>query len=927
MKKIIKISVLAFVLLLFTIIALPFVFQGKIEAAVKTAVNENINANVKWTDYGLSLLKSFPDMTISLDSLTVIGKSEFEGVALVSIPRLDISLDIMSLFGDSPQINSFSLKNPYINVIVTEEGSANYDIAIPSEDVAQEASSEVSSFRLALDSYEIENGTVSYLDTPGNMMVYLENLNHSGKGDFTSSIINLKTKTTADEFDFIFDDIAYINKATTDINLNLFMDLDKMRFDIEGNEIFLNELKLVANGFVEMPSSDIVMDIKCKAPDTNITQLISLIPAEYRGDLAGVNAKGALALNGFVTGSMTETELPAIGLDIQIKEGFLQYPDLPESINDIVLSALFSLPQGNNLDEMKVDISQLKMNIAGNPIDARMLFTNPFTSQYIDAALKANLDFDKLSKAFPIDETKLNGKLNADVVLKGSVLDLTNQNFDDFYANGLIDVIGMNLNASDTYEMNIENAHFDITPASIKMGAFKGRIGESDFDATGKLDNFLAYAFNDEKLKGTFDFRSNTMNMDDFMTSEESTEDVSGDVVEEAYVAIPENLDFDLTADIKKLIYEGTEMTNITGLIVVDDGTAALQNVKVNYLEGSIILDGKYTTKDREKPLLDIAYNLKNLDIAETSKSFDMISQLAPIAKYCTGKFGSELSFTTELGKDMFPLLETLSAKGNLSTDALEIEKFQPLNEIAAKLKLGELAKQTIDNVKMSFSVEDGKVTVNPYEIKLDGMKTTISGWTSFSSEMDYVVDIDVPFSKLPLSGTDFANDLLGKVNLLGSNFSTNEIIPVKIRVTGTMLNPKIDLSKVGSGLVQSAKEEIKEEVKELVQEKVEEVKEDAKAKAKEEADKLMVTATAQAEKVRAEGIQLADKGKEEAYKAAQRIQDAAKKPWEKVAAKLAADKAKKKADEAHVQALAAVKTKADKIISDAQKRADDLLD
>jgi hypothetical protein len=103
---------------------------------------------------------------------------------------------------------------------------------------------------------------------------------------------------------------------------------------------------------------------------------------------------------------------------------------------------------------------------------------------------------------------------------------------------------------------------------------------------------------------------------------------------------------------------------------------------------------------------------------------------------------------------------------------------------------------------------------------------------------------------------------LLGKLNQLDSNFGANEVIPVKIRVTGTMLNPKIDLSKLGSSLVQNANEEIKEEVKELVQEKVEEVKEDAKAKAKEEADKLMVTATAQAEKVRAEGVQLADKGK-----------------------------------------------------------------
>ena len=108
MKKIIKISVLVFVLLLVTIVALPFVFQGKIEEAVKTAVNENINADVEWTDYGLSLFRSFPDMTISLDSLSVIGKGEFEGVELVSIPRLNISLDIISLETFSEPWGNFS---------------------------------------------------------------------------------------------------------------------------------------------------------------------------------------------------------------------------------------------------------------------------------------------------------------------------------------------------------------------------------------------------------------------------------------------------------------------------------------------------------------------------------------------------------------------------------------------------------------------------------------------------------------------------------------------------------------------------------------------------------------------------------------------------------------------------------------------------
>lgn len=925
MKKLLKITGIVIVLLLIALVALPIVFKGKIEEAVKSAVNDNVNATVNWSDYGLSLFSSFPDMTVSLDSLSVIGKDDFEGEVLADIPQLKLSLDVMSLFGDSAKINSFKLVNPYISVVVTEEGKANYDIAIPSDEVEPELESSSGAFSLALNSYEIENGTLSYLDNTMDMMLYLEGFNHKGAGDFTSSLIGLKTETTAEELDFVFDNITYINKVKTKIDLGLLMDMEKMRFDIEGNEIFLNDLKLVAEGFVEMPSDDILMDIKYNAPSTDIKQLISMVPSEFTGDLNGLNAKGILALDGFVKGTYNESQLPAIGLDIKIADGFIQYPDLPESINDIELDAGFSLPEGDNLDELVLNINTLNLNIAGNPFNARMLFSHPFTTQYLDAALKANLDFEKLSRAFPIEDTKLNGILNADVVLIGSVQDVVNKNLDNFTANGLIDVKNMQVDASDTYKMNIAEARFEVNPASIRMPKFTGKIGGSDISANGQIDNFLAYAFDDEMLKGTFNLESEVLDMNDFMTTDESSEEVSEGELE-YYVDVPENLDFDLNASIKKLVYDDTELTDVEGLIGVQDGTALMKDVHLNFLGGSIKLDGSYSTKDRERPLLDVYYDLKNLDIKSTNDSFDMIAELAPIAKYCTGKFGSKMSYSSELGKDMFPIYETISAKGDVNTNKIELENFKPLNELASKLKIDKLSKQDIENVNVSFSVNDGKIIVDPYEVKLDGMKTEVSGSMSFDQEIDYLVKMDVPFSKLPQQGTEFATDLMSKINQLGTNFSSDQIVPVTVRITGTMTNPKLDLSNIGSGMVTDVKEEIKEQVEQLVQDKVDEVKVEASAKAKEEADKLIADAKKQADKIRAEGISLADKGKEEAYKGAQRIEDEAKKPWEKVAAKLAADKARKKADEAHVKAVKKANDQADKIINDAQEKANGLL-
>ncbi|MFK7755322.1 MAG: AsmA-like C-terminal region-containing protein [Flavobacteriales bacterium] len=934
MKKVLKIIVVVIVLLLISAIALPFVFSGKIEQAVKNAVNENVNAEVNWTDYGLSLFKSFPNMTVTLDSLDVTGKAEFEGIKLANIPKMEVSLDIMSLFGDSAQVNSFKLVDPYINVQVMKDGTANYDIALASDEieeaVEEELPAEGGSFRLALDNYEIENGTVSYLDESLGMMLYLEGLNHKGSGDFTSSVIDLKTKTTASEFDLVYDKITYINKATTDLDLNMLMDMDKMRFDIQGNELFLNDLKLVAEGFIEMPGEDIDMDITYAAPETNIKQLVSLIPKEFRGDLAGVNAKGELKLDGFVRGVYNARELPAVGLDIKIADGFLQYPDLPEAITNIGLDAVFSMPQGSDLDAIEIAISKLDLNVADNPISTRINLTKPFTTQNLDASLKANLNFEKLAKAFPLEDTKLNGLLDADVALQGSIADLTNQDFSKFNAKGYFDIKDMNVDASDTYQMNISEAHFDVTPASIAMPAFKGKIGDSDITADGRIENFLSYAFDDEVLKGAFNVQSNLMDMKDFMTSDESTEtslEASGETDVEMYVDVPENLQFDLNADIKKLIYDGTELTNVTGKVKVDDGTAGMENVNLNFLGGSIILDGSYSTKDREQPLLDVDYDLNNLDITKFTDSFEIIAMMAPIAKYCSGKFGSKLSFSSELGKDMFPIYESISADGNVTTNAVEIDKFKPLTELASKLKISKLNSQRLENLKMAFTVKDGTIAVTPFETELDGMKTTVSGSANFNQEIDYDIKMDVPFSKLPQQGTEFATDLLNKVNKLGTNFNAGQIIPITVKVTGTFTDPKLSLSGVGTGMVTDIKEEVKEQVKQVVEEKVNEVKEDLTGKAKEEADKIMVTATEQANKVRSEGIKLADKGKEEAYKAAQQLEDAAKKPWEKVGAKLAADKARKKADETHTKAVNKTNEKADKIISDAQERANSLLD
>ncbi|MFL5519210.1 MAG: AsmA family protein, partial [Gemmatimonadales bacterium] len=84
-------------LLLVLLLVLPLLFRGQIEARVKTAVNQNVNARVDWRDVGLSFLRHFPDLTLTLDDLTTVGVDKFRGDTLAAVRHLRVSLGLPSV--------------------------------------------------------------------------------------------------------------------------------------------------------------------------------------------------------------------------------------------------------------------------------------------------------------------------------------------------------------------------------------------------------------------------------------------------------------------------------------------------------------------------------------------------------------------------------------------------------------------------------------------------------------------------------------------------------------------------------------------------------------------------------------------------------------------------------------------------------------
>ncbi len=938
MKKFLKIFALFIVLLLAAIIVLPFAFKGKIKTAIKDAANENLTAVLEFSDVSLSLIRNFPNLTVTIDDFSLTGTEHFEGVKLVEAREIRATVDLFSIFGDTIALREIGLRHLNVDVRVLPDGRANYDIAKPSdtEELESGETSEGGGFALNLKKYWISDANISYDDATFPMTLLIEGMNHSGSGDFTQDVFTLVTTTHADRLDLVYDGIRYIKDAQTDLDAEIEIDNRTSKYTFKDNRAVLNLLPLEADGYIAMPGDAIEMDIAFRTTGSDLVTLLSMVPAEFASDLSGVKASGRTEFNGFVRGTYSESSMPGFGLNLTVNDGRFSYPDLPESVEKIDIKLRVDASKGIDSDAMTVDLDRFYMEVARNPIDVSFHLRNPYTDPLVESDIRAKVDFDKLKDVVPLEAgDELTGSLNANLHFKGRVSALDEERYEDFEANGDLVLLDTRFSSESLVDpVDISSLYFKFNPRYAELTNFDARIGASDLSAEGRVNNYLQYALRDELLEGRFNVRSNYLDLNEFTEEsvEEAPETPAGEAEEPemtlSVIRLPENISFVLDARLDQLHYGDYDISNARGNMLLREGVAMIKGMEMRMLDGTITMGGNYDSRPKQ-PLVDMNFGMTNIDIQEAVNTFYTIEKMAPIAKSTTGRVSTSFGMRCALDETMTPVEETITGGGKLQTKSIQIEKFEPLNKLANELGIQRLAKQTINDVNITFSFENGRVGVEPFTVKLEGIETTIDGSMSFSQELDYNVKMTVPTSMLPGNLAGQASGLLNDLNQrFGSNLSVGSKIPVTLKITGTVENPIVK-GNYGDKIqdqVKDVKEQVKEAVKEAVEEKIDEAREAAIAKARQEADKLVADARARADKLVKEATTGANNVRNAAYAEAQKIEDAATNPLQKVGAKAAADKMRQEADNAHKRAIDEAQKQADSIVKDAETRADALI-
>ena len=820
-KKILKIVGVLLLLIIAVLIAAPFFLEAKIGEIIKSNVNQNVNATLDFSEANLSLVSSFPNAEVDFKDVVLLNKAPFEGDTLFKASSLDLTMGIMQLFkseGDAIAINNINLDGAFINVVVDKEENANYDIAKPSEPTtADEESSSTDGFNLDLQSYEITNTRIYYTDNSTGIAFKLDDFQHKGTGDLSLATSELDTHTDA----FIsleMDSVNYLNKNKIKLDALIGIDLKENKYSFLKNEALINQLPLVFDGFIKLNETSQEIDLTFKTPSSDFKNFLGLIPEIYSKDIENVTTTGDFAVNGNFNGIVDETHIPKFHVDLKSDNASFKYPDLPKAVSNVFFDIQLNNKTGI-VEDTYVDVNKASFMIDEDKFNLTSHITELMGNTKVKAHIDGVMNLANISKAYPVPaEYDLKGLLKADITTAFDMQSVEKEQYEKTSTTGDLSVTNFEYNSDELANpVKFNAARLTFNPKTVTLNQLNGTTGTTDFDATGTINNLLGFMFNDEKVEGNFNLKSNSFALSDFMVAEtevpattNESNSTSGGTVQEEKIKIPSFLDATINADAKKVLYDDIVLSDVKGVLKIKDETATLSNMTAGMFGGKIGFNGDVSTKN-ETPTFNMKLDLNQLGIQETFASVDLFKAIAPIAKMLKGKLTSDISLSGNLTDDLMPNLLSLTGEmfADLMTEEVNTEEAPVLNSLVSNLNFIDLKQLNLKDLKTSLSFKDGIVVVKPFTLNYKDIAINVDGSHSFDQKLNYKATLQVPAKYL---GSDITK-LIAKID---DPSLADLTIPVVANIGGLYNSPKVT-TDMSSGVKQLTTKLIEVEKQKLI--------------------------------------------------------------------------------------------------------------
>lgn len=567
--------------------------------------------------------------------------------------------------------------------------------------------------------------------------------------------------------------------------------IDKMSFRIKGDntdgdykhtEFELTDLNIQAlsnyiRGFAKLKTSGSTpIDVQLKG-------LLNLAEIKEFYPLKDLELNGKLDLNVNVKGGYNKAKkrFPVTEVNILLNDGRIKTAHFDQALEHISIDGVLTNKDGT-LKNTIMNIKPVSFEMGGQPFQLKAAVQNLENVKY-NITSKGSIDIGKMYKMFAIKGYDVKGSVFTDVAFSGQQSDAMAGRYDKLNNRGRVRINEMTFN-SDLFPKSflVNNGVFSFRQDKMKFEQFKGQYGKSDFSMEGFLGNVVNYVLSDQsKLTGTFNLKSGKLFADEFMAyNDAGANSTVASNVNSGVIIIPDNLNVSVNANAGSVYYNGLEIKNAKGNLVLNNGTMSLNQAAFNLVDAEVTMDAKYKSITPLSATFDYHIQAKEFDIAKAYKEIKLFRDMATSASKVKGVVGLDYNLSGKLNADMMPVYPSLKGGGVLSVKKVSLMGFKLMNAVSKATDRDSLSNQDVSEVQIKTTIANNIINIERFKMRIAGFRPRFEGQVSFDGRLNMKGRLGLPpfgLFGIPLSitGTSEAPKVALKRNKDGKLEETGE--------------------------------------------------------------------------------------------------------------------------------------------------------
>jgi AsmA protein len=499
----------------------------------------------------------------------------------------------------------------------------------------------------------------------------------------------------------------------------------------------------------------------------NLADLKSFIPMDSLV-LAGQMALDVTAKGHYVP---EKKQFPTIKLDMDLKNGSVQTKYYPRPVSNIQAAVAISDPSGTAKD-LSLSITPLSFEFEGKPFMLDIQLANMSDVRYKVIA-KGELDLARIYSVFAQQDLDVSGYATMDLNLSGTQSDAMAGRYSRLHNQGSLALKQILIRHSAYLPLPflLREGLFRFRNEKLWFERFRAKYGQSDIQLNGYLLNVINYALSDkEKLKGSFSLQSRYLLIDEFMPKSAAAADTAQLVPDTSgVIMIPANLAVTVTAKVKKIGYDGLQLLDFNGQLIIDSAQLRLNKTGFSMIGTTVTMDALYRNVQRKKAFFDFAIVAKDFDVRRAYKEVKLFHDMAPAAASAQGIISLDYKIKGRLDSSMGPVYPSLEGGGVLSVRNVQFKGFKLLNYASRESGREGLKDPDVKNVDLKTTIKNNIISLEKVKIKMAGFRLRVEGQSDFDHNLKFKMRLGLP----PLG-----------------------IIGIPMTVTGTSDNPKVKVGK-----------------------------------------------------------------------------------------------------------------------------------